>query len=180
MFERLAAPLVHQKLKLSPITAGDARFWCWLTFSCDGQFAEIVDLRYGDSAAGRHGYMGFGTLKQGFLAYLWLRANAVYDKDASDPYLFCGRGQSDFWTSHIIRVDFGSMPSMARAFVKYVHPDEGTQRLQLLEYRALSSELTRRNASTLLELLDDKSAYEFIEQVWAERNEWWMEPRAAS
>ena len=181
MFEQLAAPSVHEKLNLSLITAGDAGFWRWLMFTNDGRFADIVDLRHPTKKLHRReGYMGFGPLQEGFLAYLWLRANAVYERDASDPYLLCRRGQSDFWTSHIIRIDYGSIPAMARAFVRYVHPEENTQRLELGEYRELTKELTRRNASTLLELLDDESSYEFIESVWAERNEWWTEPQGAS
>ncbi len=174
-FERLAAPLVHEKLNLSPVVAGDAGFWRWLTFYNEGQFAEIVDLRYGKSAKGRESYLGLGALKQGFLAYLWLCANAVYDAEDSDPYCLARRGQSDLWTSHLIRVDFGSMRPMARAFIRFLHPDDDHQTLEVSEYRELIKELTRRNASTLLELLDEESAYDFVTRVWAERNEWWVE-----
>ena len=45
-FERQAASLVHRHLGLHPIVAGDAGFWRWLTFSGDGDLADLVDWRY--------------------------------------------------------------------------------------------------------------------------------------
>ena len=177
-FERLAVPVIHEKLNLSPIVAGDAGFWRWLTFFNDGDFVEVVDWRYGPNAKFREQYLGLGELKKCFLAYLWFRANAVYNPKNSDPYLHARRGQSDLWTSHIIRVDFGSMPSMARAFIQFLHPDQEAQNLSLSEYRELIKELNRRNGSTLLELLDDKEALDFVSQVWAERDEWWTDNKS--
>ena len=179
-FERLAAPEVHQKLQLSPVVAGDSGFWRWLTFSNDGRFVEIIEERYGPGAKNREAYLGLGSLKQGFLAYLWLRANAVYLSGASDPYELARRGQSDLWTSHIVRVDFGSMPAMARAFVRFLHPSSDAQTLQVNEYRELIKELNRRNGTTLLELFDEEAASKFVNQVWAERSEWWPDSHAAS
>ena len=145
----------------------------WLAFSNDGEYAEIVDLRYGKKAKTREGYFGLRGIREGFLAYLWLRANAVFDPAANDPYWLVGRGQSDLWTSHLIRVDFGSMPPMARAFIRFVHPDTDSQNLSVAEYRELVKELTRRNAVTLLELFDDESAFDFVTQVWKDRKQWW-------
>ncbi len=174
MFEQIAAPVVHEKLKLSPSAAGDPDFWRWLSFSCDGQFIEIVQARYPKALPHRfEAYLSLGSPSEpGFLRYLWLRANSVYDPKAEAPYALCDRGQSDFWTSHIVRIDYGCIPSMARAFVKFVHPEPDTQRLNLKEYRALSKELTRRNANTLLELFQDEDAYDFIDSVWSERDTW--------
>ena len=104
--------------------------------------------------------------------YLWLRADAVYDDTREDPYELTRRGDVDVWQSHIIRVDFGSVPPLSRAFIRFVFPSEGEQALSRTEYRALAPELSHRNASMSFELLDDDAALAFVQKVWDERRDW--------
>ena len=76
------------------------------------------------------------------------------------------------WQSHIIRVDFGSVPTLSRAFIRFVFPSEGEQALSRDEYRKLAVELTHRNASMSFELLKDDATFAFVRNVWEERRDW--------
>ena len=173
-FERRAASIVHERLQLSPMVAGDPGFWRWLTFAADGGLAELVDWRYGEDAPGSAAehYYGFDKIKHGMYGYLWLRADAVYDTTLEDPYELTRRGDVDVWQSHIIRVDFGSVPTLSRAFIRFVFPSEDEHALSRDEYRKLAVELTRRNASMSFELLDDDATLAFVRNVWEERRDW--------
>ncbi len=173
-FERQAASLVHRHLGLHPIVAGDAEFWRWLTFSGEGVFADLVDWRYPGQETGhaREQYFGFGQMKEGMYAYLWLCAQSVLDLTLEDPYELSRRGDVDVWQSHVVRIDFGSVPQLARAFVRFVFPDEENQFLRRDQYRQLAREVTRRNASMAFELLDDAESLELIREIWERRHAW--------
>lgn len=173
-FEGLAAAGIHQQLGLPARVAGNPGFWRWLTFSHDGDYASLVNWRYGSGDPPRDARARYfiGHVKESMYGYLWLRANAVFNPGCEDPYELCGRGDVDIWQSHVVRVDFGSVPAMARAFVRTVHPEPEVQKLSRDEYRALAIELTRRNSSMLFELFDDDEALEFIDGVWRERDSW--------
>jgi hypothetical protein len=175
-FEGLAATGLHTQLALPPQVAGDPAFWRWLTFSHEGDFAHLVNWRYasGGRPNARPRYF-LGHVKETMYGYLWLRANAVFDPTRDDPYALCRRGDVDLWQSHVVRVDFGSVPAMARAFVRMVHSEPSIQDLSREDYRALAIELTRRNSSMLFELFDDEQALEFIKSVWRERTSWMPE-----
>lgn len=173
-FERQAASLVHRHLGLHPIMAGDAGFWRWLTFSGEGDLADLVDWRYPGQETGhaREQYFGFGQMKEGMYAYLWLCAQSVLDLTLEDPYELSRRGDVDVWQSHVVRIDFGSVPQLARAFIRFVFPDEETQFLRREQYRQLAREMTRRNASMAFELLDDSESLELIRDIWERRHAW--------
>ena len=173
-FERQAASLVHRHLGLHPIVAGDAGFWRWLTFSGEGNLADLVDWRYPGQETGhaREQYFGFGQTKEGMYAYLWLCAQSVLDFTLGDPYELSRRGDVDVWQSHVVRIDFGSVPQLARAFIRFVFPDEETQFLRREQYRQLAREVTRRNASMAFELLDDSESLELIRDIWERRHAW--------
>ena len=176
-FEGLSAGALHKQLALPPQVAGDPAFWRWFTFSQEGDFAYLVNWRYGsgDPPTNTRPRYFLGHVKEIMYGYLWLRANAVFDPTCADPYELCRRGDVDLWQSHVVRVDFGSVPAMARAFVRMVYPEPGIQKLSRKEYRALAIELTRRNSSMLFELFNDEQALEFIDAVWRERASWMPE-----
>jgi len=173
-FERKAASLVHRSLGLHPIVAGDAGFWRWLTFCGEGDLAGLIDWRYPgqDTGHAQKQYFGFGQLKEGMYAYLWLCAQSVLDLTLEDPYELSRRGDVDVWQSHIVRIDFGSVPQLARAFIRFIFPDEKTQLLQREQYRQLARELTRRNASMAFELLDDTESMALVSDIWDQRHVW--------
>ncbi len=173
-FERRTASLIHERLALEPIVAGDPGFWRWLTFAAKGTLMELVDLRYGSKATNeaRDVYFGLGQAKQGMFNYLWLCGGAVFDPTLDDPYELTYRGDVDFWQSHIVRIDFGSVPQLARALVRFVYPSESESNLSREEYRDLAKEITRRNPAMSFELLDDEAALELVEAIWRERDVW--------
>ena len=175
-FEKLARPVTHERLNLSPKVAGDIGFWRWLTFASDGNLAELVDWRYGkadEPGSANEIYFGFGQIKKSMYGYLWLCADAAYDSTLEDKYELVRRGEDvDLWQSHIIRIDFGSVPQLARAFVRFLFPSESEQRLSREEYRKLAPELSRRNASIAYELMSEDECMSFIEEVWKERDIW--------
>ena len=173
-FERQAASLVHRHLGLHPIVAGDAGFWRWLTFAGEGDLADLVDWRYPGQETGhaREQYFGLRQMKGGMYAYLWLCAQSVLDLTLEDPYELSRRGDVDVWQSHVVRIDFGSVPQLARAFIRFVFPDEENQFLRREQYRQLAREVTRRNASMAFELLDDSESLNLLRDIWEQRHAW--------
>ena len=59
-FERRVASLIHERLALEPIVAGDPGFWRWLTFAANGALSELVDERYGAQATNEAPDVHFG------------------------------------------------------------------------------------------------------------------------
>ena len=182
-FDSRCAPLVHMTLALPMRVAGDSDFWTWLTFTQGCYGAEIVDRRYGrgrrkaDARPARPVYYGLEVMKKGMFAKLWICANMMYVRGATNPYDGIEYADVDLWDSHVIDVDYGSAPAMARAFVKVVRdlalargspnaPDQPTG------YRDLAKEIRRRHATVAFELFDDATAYRFVKEVWNERESW--------
>ena len=182
-FDSRCARLVHETLALPVRIAGDADFWRWLTFTQGCYGAEIVDWRYGhgrrkmEPSPARSVYYGLELMKKGMFAKLWICANMMYIKDAPNPYDGIEYADVDLWDSHVIDVDYGSAPAMARAFVKVVRDlalPRGSPNApeQPTGYRDLAKELRRRHATVAFELFDDAVAYRFVEDVWNERESW--------
>ena len=155
-FERQAASLVHRHLGLHPIVAGDPGFWRWLTFSGEGDLADLVDWRYPGQETGhaRDQYFGFGQMKEGMYAYLWLCAQSVLDLTLEDPYELSRRGDVDVWQSHVVRIDFGSVPQLARAFIRFVFPDEESQFLRREDERARGENTLFNQVEFIFKLVD--------------------------
>lgn len=182
-FDSRCARLLHSKLQLPLQAAGDADFWRWLTFTHGYLGAEIVDWRYGnshtksESSIARPVYYGLGMMKKGMFAKLWICANMMCINDAVDPYDGIEYADVDLWDSHIIDVDYGSVPTMARAFVKVVRDlslKRGSPNTPEVPtgYRDLAKEIRRRNATVAFEMFDDAEAYLWIKTVWSERASW--------
>lgn len=182
-FDSQCAPLLHSTLKLSMRVAGDADFWRWLTFMSGGSGAGIVDWRFGsgkrsdESGFARPVYYGLGSMKKGMFAKLWICANLMYLEGAGNPYDGIEYQDVDLWDSHVIDVDYGSVPTMARSFVNVVRdlklprgspndPDKPAG------YRDLAKEIRRRQATTAFELFDDAEAGRWIRDLWNERASW--------
>ena len=186
-FDSKCAPIVHG-MNLSVRIAGDPDFWRWLTFTQGNWGAEIVDWRYGSgrgqsatSAAtnrkARPVYYGLGLMKKGMFAKLWLCADRMHVEGMSGKYDGIDYADVDLWDSHIIDVDYGSVPVMARAFVKVVRdlslPRGGPKPPDAPPgYRDLAKEIRRRHATVAFELFDEIEAREYVTDVWNERESW--------
>ena len=183
-FDSMCARLVHETLNISSRIAGDADFWRWLTFTekCCG--AEIVDWRYGNgrkkansNQPARSVYYGLGLMKKGMFAKLWICANMMHVEDAPNPYDGIEVTDIDLWDSHVIDIDYGSVPAMARAFVKLVRNEKvprGNPNAPDAPagYRDLAKEIRRRHATVAFETFNESEAYEYIMNVWNERESW--------
>ena len=185
-FDAECAPVLHDSLNLHIAIAADPDFWRWLTFGRRGDGAEIVDRRYGGGrnrligedkpGRARQVYYGLGPMKKGMFAKLWIRANLMYLADAPNPYDGIEYPDVDLWDSHVIDVDYGSAPAVARAFVRVVRdldiPRDGKASRLAVGYRDLAKEIRRRHASQALELLSNGEAYEWVTGIWKERDLW--------
>ena len=186
-FDAQASVKLHKELNLDHEVAADPGFWRWLTFTDEGSGLTLVDLRYkspeqpGEANAKLY---GLGRVKESMFGYLWLRANAIRENPDQDYELASDIKAVDFWWSHIVRVEFGSVPAFARAFTRFVRDEDlplGKTNDSSVDpgYRNLAPELTRRNAISAYELMTESEAYEFIQQVWKERDEWlWLSERS--
>ena len=178
------APLVHQSLSLTPAIAGDPDFWRWLTFSYNCFGAEIIDARYGDQKeirvnSANNKYYGLTTMKEGMFAKLWICANVMYDPESDSPYDGIEYADADLWDSHIVAIDFGSVPQMARAFIKFVRDDKIPRgKKDQTGFRDLAKELRRRYATIAFEVLSEAEARDFIAGVWADRASWCGGPKS--
>lgn len=178
-FEAKAAVLIHEEGKLREEWVRDGGFWRWLTFADRGTAAQLIDVRYGQSAApgsAKKEHYGFETVNRGYLAFLWMRADAVYN--SVDGYSLVSKVLDlDFWRSHVVRIDQGCCHELVQAFVKYVADKnlprgEANNPNEPAGFRDLAKELSRRFPTMAFELMDSKSAYSFIDLVWGERKAW--------
>lgn len=187
IFDSQCAPLIHSCLRLPPTIAGDADFWRWLTFAQGCFGAEIVDRRYGKDASdgelcpGRPVYYGIKLMKKGMFAKLWICANMMYVESAAKPYDGIEYADVDLWDSHVIDIDYGSSPVMARAFVKVVRDmkmsrGEPNNPDSPAGFRDLAKEIRRRHATIAIELFNDAEARRWVEEVWSERALWCGKP----
>jgi len=185
-FDCACAPIIHRTLELSAHVAGSSEFWLWFTFGNDGLGAELVDWRYGKTdketlspipCSAREVYFGLERLKKGMFAKLWISANVMYVEGAAEPYDGFQVADVDLWDSHIIDVDFASVPNAARAFVKVIR-DLKIERGDMSKpnepagFRDLAKEIRRRYATTAFEMLDERELYQWVKDVWEEREAW--------
>lgn len=182
-FDSAASKIIHETLKLDNDVAADPGFWRWMTFSNEGVGLNLVDLRYkspSEPGMARPAYYGMGRVKDSMFGFYWLRANSMKVGQNINYELSSSIKAVDFWWSHIIRIDFGSVPAFASAFTKFVNDNElpmGNTNDSSIEpgYRNLAPELTRRNATHAYELMSEDEAYQFIQSVWREKGEWlWL------
>jgi hypothetical protein len=168
-FEAEGSALVHADLALPGVVAGDNGFWRWLTFcSAGGTFAEIVAQRFGGYGADEVNF-GIGSdanMRDGLLARLWWRGQALFTSDAADPYTWARRGDIDTWRSHIIRQEFGACANAAKALLKYQFPDEnqtenGTM-TPVEKYRRLPKLMKVMHATHSFESMDLDQCYAVV------------------
>ena len=178
-FHSMASIELHKSFSAFGNANGDPNFWRWVNFFGDAYGAALVDLRYGGENLGsaQTQYYGIGRNNQGLLSSLWLRADLMYDGSRDDPYEFSkAMLDLDFWWSHIIRLRYSCCRSVAKAFVRFVVEHEiprgNTKVLGDDGFRDLQPELTRRFATIAFEMMDDNSAFEFVQQTWEERKIW--------
>ena len=65
------------------------------------------------------------------------------------------------------------------AFIQFIHPSDrkkaierGDNKKEILGYRQLASQITRRNAASAFEFLNEEECLELINDMWKNRNTW--------
>ncbi len=171
-FEGRAAAVVHEMLELPAFVAADHEFWIWLTIGSGFDYpATLVTWRHGRDESpfdARDDNYGLTTnLEGGFFSRAWLRANAVYDPARDDPFELAQRGDQDLWRSHILRTEYGQVPSLAKALLLFQYPDAHPENAKVTTavIREIAKELRRRQATTAFELLSFEEARELVEDV---------------
>lgn len=178
-FEEKAAVLLHAEAKLEEEWSRDAGFWRWWTFVEDAIGASLIDARYGNpdsQGTALKEHYGLEKLNDGYLAFLWMRADAVYNSE--DGYALVSKiSDLDFWRSHVVRVDHGCCHALMQAFVSFVS-NEDLPRGDVNKpdapagFRDLAKELKRRFPTVAFELMDRQAASTFVESVWQDRKLW--------
>jgi hypothetical protein len=161
-FEALASRNVHEILPRAHPALGDPEFWIWLAVE---HFADLIEWRYGDLTAGcdLKNY-GIGSRGENFLYRLWLRGELGYDPDGLNPYELAGRGDVDFWRSHLFRQRFANARIFARAWLRFQFPEpDKPPRLSINGIRQLVKRLRRLGTNLVVELLDESAATRLIE-----------------
>lgn len=161
-FEAEACSEVHRALPFDPQMLADYEFWTWLAVF---HFRELVDWRHGGEI-GRAAPANFGIVSgsENLLYRMWLRADAGYDPSRTDHYELAGRGDQDFWRSHVFRQGYGRCRTLVRALIRYQFPDGSAKMatLKIGEVRALAKRLRRLHPNVVFEFLPDDAAYGLV------------------
>ncbi|NWG75489.1 MAG: hypothetical protein HXY24_12920 [Rubrivivax sp.] len=162
-FEAEAARVIHQTVKVPSEVLGDPDFWLWLAVV---HFSDIVEWRYGnpEKGTGLPNY-GIGARSENLLYRLWLRADLVFDEKSDDRYHLAGRGQIDFYRSHLFRQGYANARNFARALLRFQYPsdDATAPHLKVDDIRELVKRLRRLRANLFVEILDEKECRKIIE-----------------
>ncbi|MEX2535032.1 MAG: DUF6339 family protein [Trueperaceae bacterium] len=170
-FEGMASTVVHRALQIESSVAADPEFWVWLVFGReDDRFVRWVDWRHetkGEFCGARDENYGLSSnLAEGLFSRLWLRGDIGFEEEGAEPYSVALRGDQDLWRSHILRVEYAQVRTMARALIAFQYPYLGSEpTVSIPVIRAMAKELRRRHASIAFELLSDDEARQLIEEV---------------
>lgn len=178
-FDAKAARLFYEESKIQKDWARDPDFWRWLIFSeyCAG--ASLIDRRYGSGGikgSAFNKYYQFGRLSDGFFSSIWMRANAMLCENEADHLKLIEFEDLNFW-NYILGGELVSYKNIIRALIKIIDKykisvgdpkDNNTP----IGYRDIFMELRRRSSNTALDLLTEEQAYQFLEDLWEERDYW--------
>lgn|GEM_PF-4967071 len=161
-FEAEGCVIVHKALKHLPNELiDDEEFWLWLTIY---QCRDIVQWRHGEGA--KFGNYGLEGKFEGLLCRMYLRAHVVFLDSENDPYALARMGTQDFWRSFMIRRNYASVKSMARAFATVVN-NSPNGALSDDVVRKLGPKITQLNCSYTFELLDEHQCTLFVKRELA-------------
>ena len=161
LFERQACIVVHEALAdADPQMLADYDFWTWIAL----EFRELVEWRHGGKEGIAHpANFGIGKRDDNLFYRLWLRGEIGHSEEAR--YELAGRGDQDFWRSHIFRQDYGKCRTLVHAFLSLQFPTPGDKaRWNTDHVRKLAKRLRRVNATLIFESLDDDGAKTLVER----------------
>lgn len=153
------AVVVAQHLGALPIEILDDRgFWNYLAVS---RFWSFISRR--EAAAIKNGnginYVDARHRSEQIPLRLFLRAKAVMDS-APDLAWDLDRA-TDFWRSHVIRVQVGASPNLATAFARL----QKQERMNTTELRSYARRLNRTVTNLVVDVLDEADAEALIDDL---------------
>lgn len=170
-FDRRACALMHEEMRLPPRVSASDGFWRWLAVA---KLPAVIEARHGNLTKGVYAHLGnYGIDTQSIrnrLRILWLRANMLYDANATDPYRLAKRFlHADFIESGIIRPRYGSCRNLARVLVKfqYRHPKSNEVYLRStgpLSIRELYKRLRHLHSVYSFEFMSDEELCALLEK----------------
>lgn len=162
-FEAEASAIVHQTLTLSAEAAADAEYWIYLSVR---EFADLIEWRHGGNGNfAREANYGLETRWDGLMLRLWMRGEIGLDPE-TESYGLAQLGDQDFWRSHILRQNFASCRTFARAFIVEVYKPDDFKRPPLTtpQIRELAPRLRRLYATIPYEVLSVQEARAIVKE----------------
>lgn len=152
-------PLFHALAGTPQVALDDPGFWRYLAVRYYFPFIQWREEKPFED--GKHMvYLGAENSRESVLTRMYLRAQAVgegYEELAGEL-----EKATDFWRSHVLRVQTGMAPPITRAFVEA----QSTERLTTNPLRKVARVLNRTWTNTVLHLYDDAEAETLIREVW--------------
>ena len=159
-FEGQMAPFLYQAVAEIPFEVLDDKgFWRYLSIS---MFWDFIAWREESAFEARHHkkYVNAQTSTEAVLPRMYLRAKAV-GGDGYAELTSAFPKATDFWRSHIIRVQTGTAPSLTRAFVEM----QRDKRLTTGPLRSLARNLNRTWSNVVLTTYNDEEAAALIREL---------------
>lgn len=165
VFEGLAAGDLHRALRDLPIDVlDDPGFWRYVSVAKLWWFIEAREA--GPIGRGNHmTYIDGGRPTECVPLRMFLRAQAV--RDGEDYSLaWSMKNATDFWRSHVIRVQTGTAPPLARSFASL---QKDVRMPSTPELRPFARRLNRLWSNVVLTSLDEDEAATLLQELYDTR-----------
>ena len=153
--------VVHKALRDFPISAlDDPGFWRYLSLS---EFWKFISLREA-KAMERGNIMTYVDGGRECVPFrMFLRGQAIRD---GDDYELAGAipKSTDFWRSHILRVQTGTAPPLARAFAQL----QSEERMVSDEVRPFAKKVNRLWTNVVFNVWDEDESDALLRQLYEE------------
>ena len=130
--------VVHRSLTeyLADFHLARLGFWRWLSnVALNGAFWQFIMWRLDSTAQINWGLTSQAQIVEVYFYRAWLRGHKMHDPDLANPYEYAERGSSDFWRSHVLRVEFGKDREFVKAFLDVVEGRANGKRVGTSELR---------------------------------------------
>ena len=162
VFEGRAAGRVHMAMRDLPIAVlDDPGFWRYVSLAKFWWFIKFREAK--PIAAGNHMTYVDGTRPTECVPLrMFLRAQAVREGDDYSLASSMDRA-TDFWRSHVLRVQTASAPALARSFARLQHEKQMPTESQL---RPFARQLNRLWANVVLHGVDEAEATQLLDEIY--------------
>lgn len=178
-FDSKAAKLFFEESNIKKEWARDADFWRWIVFTEYSFGASLIDRRFGSfgsKGSAFKKYYQFGRLSDGFFSGIWMRANAIFNKNDPEPLKSLEFEDLNFW-NYILGGELISYKNIIIGLIKLINKHKITvgdpqDTSTPIGYRDIFMEIRRRSSNTALDMFSEDQAFHFLEDLWGEKNSW--------